>query len=316
MPPLHPDLSDFLALATAGQRTPMWQMTPTDARSAYARATEGLELPGAKLPVQTLTLPSRSHHRLQAQLYLGGPATGAARPVLLFCHGGGYVLGSCSSHDGLCRDLAQAAQCAVLSLDYRLAPEHPFPAAFEDAEDAHRWLLAEGHRVGLDADRLAVGGDSVGGTLATALCLAARAAGRPQPRLQALLYPCTAAWQDSASHQRYASGHLLEQANLQWMFGLCLRSDADRLDWRFAPLQAQDLRGLAPAWLALAEHDPLVDEGLAYAERLRAAGVRTEWKVYEGMVHDFARLGQVVPEAATQLRADTAAVLRQALCVL
>ncbi|GAA0754030.1 alpha/beta hydrolase [Ideonella azotifigens] len=312
MPPLHPDLEAFLELAAAPSRTPMSAMRPAQAREAYVQSSLLLDLPGAALPVEPLTLPCRDGTRLPARLYLGAHGRTGPSPVLLFFHGGGYVLGNCDSHDALCRDLAHAAQCAVLSVDYRLAPEHRFPSAFEDAEDAHRWLLAHGAAWPLDTQRLAIGGDSVGGTLATALCLAAREAGRPQPCLQLLLYPCTAAWQDSPSHQRYATGHLLEQATLQWMFQQCLRSEADRQDWRFAPLQAASLAGLAPAGIALAEHDPLVDEGLAYAERLRAAGVPVALKVYEGMVHDFARLGQIVPDAALQLRQDLAAQLRAA----
>lgn len=211
----------------------------------------------------------------------------------------------CYSHDSLCRSLALGTPCSVLAIDYRLAPEHRFPTAFLDAEDALAWLLEHGRRHGLDAQRLAVGGDSVGGTLATALCIAARDAGMPQPLLQLLLYPCTAARQDSDSHARLATGHLLEGDTLAWMFGQYLRSDADRQDWRFAPLQASDLGRLAPTLMVLAEYDPLIDEGRRYAERLQAAGVEMDLQVYAGMVHDFARLCAITEEAE---------VLRGRLC--
>jgi len=244
-----------------------------------------------------------------ARLYRG--AAGPSAPVLLFFHGGGYVLGGLDSHDSLCRDLAAQGRCAVLAVDYRRAPEYRFPTAFHDAEDALAWLRAHAPAHGLYAARLAVGGDSVGGTLAAALCLAERDAGRPQPVLQLLLYPCTAAWQDTASHQRLAHGHLLEADTLQWMFGHYLRSDADRADWRFAPLQADSLHGLAPACLALAEFDPLLDEGQAYATRLAEAGVPVDLRVYEGMVHDFGRLGAVTTEAG-RLRHELGAVLAAA----
>ncbi|WP_431262124.1 alpha/beta hydrolase [Roseateles chitinivorans] len=309
--PLHPDLEAFLELvndATADGPA-LHEMTPAQARAAYDRSTLALDEPGADLPTEALALPARDGHVLPARLYRGG--TEPRPPVLLFFHGGGYVLGGLESHDSLCRDLAARAACAVLAVDYRRAPEHRFPTAFHDAEDTFGWLRGHAGTLGLDPGRIAVGGDSVGGTLATALTLAAREAGLPQPVLQLLLYPCTSARQDTPSHQRLASGFLLEARNLQWMFGQYLRDDADRLDWRFAPLQAARLQDLAPAHLALAEFDPLLDEGLAYAEALRAAGVRATSKVYPGMVHDFARIGNVVEEAGS-LRAELAAVLAQA----
>lgn len=309
--PLHPDLEAFLDLVNAANADgpALHELTAEQARAAYDRSTRALDLPGPDLPCEVLTLPARDGHALPARLYRGDTAPRA--PALLFFHGGGYVLGGLDSHDSLCRDLARRAACAVLAVDYRRAPEHRFPTAFHDAEDAAAWLRAHAVALGLDPARIAVGGDSVGGTLATALTLAAREASLAQPVLQLLLYPCTSAHQDTPSHRRLATGHLLEQRNLQWMFGQYLRGDADRLDWRFAPLQATSLQGLAPAHLALAEFDPLLDEGLAYARALEAAGVRTRVQVYAGMVHDFARLGNVVEDAAT-LRADAAASLAHA----
>jgi acetyl esterase len=199
----------------------------------------------------------------------------------------------------------------VLAVDYRLAPEHHFPKAFEDAEDALAWLLTYGRSLGLDTERLAYAGDSVGGTLSTALTLANKASGRVQPLLQLLLYPCTSATLDTPSHHRHASGFLLERRTLEWMFSQYLRSDDERHDWRFAPLEAPSLAGLASTHIALAEFDPLHDEGLAYAHRLRAAGVQVGVEVYSGMVHDFARLGAVVGTTAT-LRADLARTLSTA----
>lgn len=294
---LHPDLHAFLELvnAQAGTRPRMSQMTAAQARAAYDHATLALDLPGEELPTEELELPTRDGARIRARLYRGGPQHAGA-PCLLFFHGGGYVLGGLDSHDSLCRSLALGTPCNVLAIDYRLAPEHRFPTAFLDAEDALAWLVEHGGRHGLDAQRLAIGGDSVGGTLATALCIALRDAGRPQPLLQLLLYPCTAPQQDSASHQRLGSGHLLEGDTLAWMFGQYLRSDADRQDWRFAPLQTGDLGRLAPASMVLAEYDPLIDEGRCYAARLQAAGVAVDLQIYAGMVHDFARLGAITDE--------------------
>jgi acetyl esterase/lipase/RimJ/RimL family protein N-acetyltransferase len=313
--PLHPDLEAFLELAALAEedgRPPMSAMSPAQARASYDQSTPALDGVGPALPVEDIALPARDGAVLRARLYRGAPAEpdepDAPLPTLLYFHGGGYVVGGLDSHDALCRALAHRTPCAVLAVDYRLAPEHKFPTAFHDAEDAALWLAAHGRSHGLDTARVAFGGDSVGGTLATALTIAARHAGRRQPLLQMLLYPCTSIRQDSDSHQRYASGHLLEQRTLQWMFGHYLRSEDDRQDWRFAPLAAQDLSGLAPAHIVLAEYDPLVDEGKAYAQRLQAAGVRTHLDVHEGMVHDFARLSQVVEEADT-LRSSLAQVL-------
>nr|WP_240650796.1 GNAT family N-acetyltransferase [Variovorax guangxiensis] len=311
--PLHPDLEAFLELAAIAEedgRPPMCDMSPAQARASYDQSTLALDGVGPDLPVEDIGLRARDGAPLRARLYRGA-ATGAPLPTLLYFHGGGYVVGGLDSHDALCRTLAKNAACAVLAVDYRLAPEHKFPTAFHDAEDAAQWLAVHGGSLGLDTSRVAFGGDSVGGTLATALTIAARDAGRPQPLLQLLLYPCTSIRQDSDSHRRYAKGHLLEQRTLQWMFGHYLRSDEDRLDWRFAPLAAKDLCGLAPAHLVLAEYDPLVDEGRAYAARLQEAGVRTHLAVHEGMVHDFARLSQVVDEADA-LRGSLAQVLAEA----
>lgn len=309
--PLHPDLEAFLELAALGdqKRRAMSAMTPAEARAVYDAATQALDGPGSEVDTEELSIPARDGHQLAARLYRGSAP--APLPVLLYFHGGGYVVGGLDSHDSLCRDLAQEAGCAVLAIDYRLAPEHKFPTAFLDAEDALAWLRANASSLGLDPARIAVGGDSAGGTLATALCIAARNAGTPQPLLQLLLYPCTSAHQDSASHQRYASGFLLEQQTLQWMFGHYLRQPADRADWRFAPLEAPDLAGLAPAVILLAEFDPLVDEGHAYARRLQAAGVAAQAVTWPGVVHDFGRLGNVVDETA-RMRTHIATALARA----
>ncbi|GKS88290.1 alpha/beta hydrolase [Acidovorax sp. SUPP2539] len=310
--PLHPDLEAFLELANepSSGRPKMHQMTAEQARAAYDRSTLALDQPGNELPIEMLELQTRDGSKLPARLYRGCAADSPA-PTLLFFHGGGYVLGGLGSHDSLCRDLAHGTPCNVIAVDYRLAPEHRFPTAFFDAQDALAWLRVHGPEHGLDARKLTIGGDSVGGTLATALCIAERNAQRPQPILQMLLYPCTAARQDSASHERLASGYLLERETLDWMFGQYLRSDTDRRDWRFAPLEAEDLDRLAPVHLVLAEYDPLMDEGKLYAERLEAAGVGVSLHIYNGMVHDFARLGCITEEADT-LRHDLCQALAQA----
>jgi acetyl esterase len=285
------------------------------ARVQYDISTLVLDTPGVEVAsIRQVPIPCRDGGLIEGRIYTpvsDEPLGGLSTPALLYLHGGGYCVGGLDSHDSLCRSLAASASCCVLSIAYRLAPEHRFPTAVHDAQDAYQWLLVNGPTYGIDTQNIAVGGDSAGGTLATGLNIAARDAGWERPVLQVLLYPCTSAWQDSESHRRLAQGYLLEAPTLQWMFNNYLRDDADRVDWRFAPLEAPDLTSLAPAFIALAEYDPLVDEGLAYANKLKAAGVPTELKVYEGMTHDFARLGNVVKEA-WQVREDIARALARA----
>lgn len=311
--PLNPDIEDFLELANAQKegRSRLHQMSPAEARAAYDRTTLTLDLPGDDMPTRSVSIPTRDGASIVGRLYDGTPGDQSLTPVLLFFHGGGYVLGGLDSHDGLCRALAKGAHCRVLAVDYRLAPEYRFPTAFHDAEDALRWLHERGEVHGLDAVRLVIGGDSVGGTLAAALCLSQKEWKLPQPRLQLLIYPCTAAWQDSESHRRLSEGYLLEGDDLQWMFGHYLNQETERHDWRFAPLEAPDLEDLAPAHIVLAEYDPLLDEGRAYGKRLEEAGVQVSIREYPGMVHDFARMSGVTDEALT-VRDDLSAVLRQA----
>ena len=197
----------------------------------------------------------------------------------------------------------------MLALDYRLAPEHPFPAAVEDAWGALQWLLDEGARFGLDPARVTVGGDSAGGTLAAVVALMARDARVPL-RLQALITPGTSPDMSHPSHARYAQGHLLERGAIEWFFDHYLPRDA-RFDWRFAPLLAE-VEGVAPAWIGLAECDPLVDEGIAYGDHLRLAGVGVDLEVWRGVTHDFIKLGRLLPEAA-DAQAHLARALRAAL---
>ncbi len=308
--PLHPDLESFLELVALGDHQPMYLQTPAAARASYDAATPLLDTPGEEsVSTQEISFNSRDGVQLKARLYSTASNTTVALPALVFFHGGGYCIGGLDSHDALCRDLAHRAECKVLAVDYRLAPEFKFPTAVHDANDAWHWLQQHAADYGIDAARIAVGGDSAGGTLATVLCMALRDAGLPQPVLQLLLYPCTSSVQNSASHQRLATGYLLESQTLQWMFAHYLNHDFERNDWRFAPLLSENLSQLAPAHMVLAEFDPLLDEGRAYAERLQVAGVATMLRIYDGMVHDFARLGNIVADADT-LRDDLSQQLR------
>lgn len=317
---LDPDLAAFLELVEAnimsGEKPEMHTLTPEKARNEYEASTQILDVPGVPVgSVTHISIPCRDGQSIAARLYkpTESSETMDSLPVLLYFHGGGYCIGSLDSHDSLCRSLTTLTPCCVLNVAYRLAPEYQFPTAVYDAQDAYRWLLSTGSEYGLDVGRVAVGGDSAGGTLATGLTIAAQQENWPQPVCQILLYPCTSVWQNTESHHRFAQGYLLEAKTLQWMFANYLRTDADRTDWRFAPLQASDLRNLASTFLVLAEYDPLLDEGIAYAEKLKTAGISTRIKIYSGMTHDFARLGNIVSEAE-QVRNDIAGELANAFC--
>ncbi len=290
------------------QRVPFHAMTPAEARVAYDKAAEVLEPPRAALArVQGCSVPAADGTLLPARLYA---PSHARLPVLLYLHGGGFVIGGLDTHDSLCRQLALRSGGAVLALDYRLAPEHRFPAAVDDAWAAMRWLRGVGaDQLGLDGARLAVGGDSAGGTLAATCAIHARDLGLPLA-LQLLITPGTTAHADTASHRLFANGFLLDSASVAWFFDHTIAYH-HRRDWRFAPLEAEDLDGVAPACLILAECDPLVDEGLAYADRLRLAGVAVALELYRGLTHDFIKMGRVLKEAALA-QAAAAAALQQA----
>ena len=303
-------MRDVLRRMARANRPHLHTLTPEQARAAYEAGAGVLEIASKALPrVEDIAIPARDRTQLHARLY--APSTEQPLPVLLYLHGGGFTIGSVATHDTLCRELAFQAGCAVVSLDYRLAPEHKFPTAINDAWDALQWLHQQGRTLGLDSSCMAVGGDSAGGTLAAACALLARDAGLPL-QLQLLIYPGTCAHQDTDSHFRYATGLVLEREGIHWFFNNYVRDAADREDWRFAPLLAPDVEGVAPAFFCLAELDPLVDEGVQYADMLRMAGVPVELEIYKGVTHEFVKMGRAIAEAR-QAHADMAAALRAAL---
>ena len=302
-------------IARAG-RPPMHALSPAQARLAYEAGAGVLDIPPHKLSrVENLHIPTSDGAHLNARLF--APASDTALPVLLYFHGGGFTIGSVATHEPLCRHLAHLARCAVVSVDYRLAPAAKFPTAVMDAWDSLVWLREHASSLRLDPTRIALGGDSAGGTLATVTAIAARDAGWPLA-LQLLFYPGTAAHQNTATHKTFAHGFLLEAPHVDYFFGHYLRGADDRDDWRFAPLdgvdelrEIRDLDGVAPAWMGLAECDPLTDEGLMYADRLRLAGVAVDLEIYRGVVHGFIQFGRAIPEALTA-HMDAARALRQA----
>ncbi|ROM90936.1 alpha/beta hydrolase [Pseudomonas brassicacearum] len=298
-----PELEAFLELAEFGRLTgksrPMHELTPQQARADFEAASGVLDTALASIDCQTLNIRARDGWSLPARLYRSAQLPAGPQPVVLYFHGGGYVVGSLDSHDALCRRLAAQGHFALLTVDYRLAPEWRFPTPVQDACDAANWIVGEGARHGLDAARTALAGDSVGATLATVLSIIAvrdPAELALKPKAQALVYPVTDATIRRASHRDFAEGYLLETATLDWFYGHYGRTPEDLADWRCSPLLAQDLTGLAPALVYLAGYDPLHDEGLAYAERLRAAGNELTLLEQPGMTHDFLRMAGLLEE--------------------
>ncbi len=295
-------MAGLLDRIARAKRPPLHALTPVQARAAYQAGAEVLDLPRAALPlVRDLLVPGGDGSPRPARLY---SAHLHPQPALLYLHGGGFVIGSLETHDSLCRQLALRSGCAVLALDYRLAPEHPFPAAVDDTWAALDALLHQPQAYGIESLR-AIGGDSAGGTLAAVGALHARDRGWPLS-LQLLITPGTTAHADTGSHRLFGQGFLLDAATIAWMFDHTIPYH-HRPDWRFAPLNA-DVDSVAPACIILAECDPLVDEGLAYADRLRAAGVAVNLELTRGVTHDFIKMGRALKEAHVALDVAAAAL--------
>jgi len=287
-------MAGLLANIRRAERPAFETQGVAEARASYTAGAEVLEPPRAALArVEPVQVPANDGALLDARLY--APSNDVL-PVLLYLHGGGFTIGNLETHDSLCRQIALRSEAAVLALDYRLAPEHRFPCAVDDSWAALRWLAAHAGELGLDAARLAVGGDSAGGTLAAVTAIHARDIGVPLS-LQLLITPGTTAHADTPSHREFAHGYLLEAETIAWFFDQYIAHE-QRRDWRFAPLEADDVDDVAPACVVLAECDPLVDEGIAYADKLRAAGVAVELDLVRGVTHDFIKMGRVLPEAA------------------
>ncbi|HXQ89652.1 MAG TPA: alpha/beta hydrolase [Solirubrobacterales bacterium] len=248
---------------------------------------------------------------LAARLYA---PHGAAEPgpLLVYFHGGGWVIGDLDTHDGPCRFLAANSGARVLAIDYRLAPEHPFPAAAEDAHAAYAWARANAERVGADPARIAVGGDSAGANLAAVASLLARDAGLPPPAMQLLIYPVILADEEMPSRHAFGEGFLLSRPDMDFFEGHYLPAGTDRGDPRVSVLRAADLSGLPPTHLAIAGFDPLRDEGLAFAKRLEEAGVPVSLRLHPGLVHTFANLTAICP-SARQAMLEAVGALRMGL---
>jgi len=285
---LHPEAKTILDQVDL---PPTHALSVDGAREALRDLLVDEDGPDDDLTVRTLSIPGPEGPETPLELRAYTPDSASsddARPVLVYFHGGGWVRGDLDTHDGLCRLLAEAADCVVCSVDYRRAPEHPFPAPVHDAYAATEWVAEYASIVGGDPDRIAVGGDSAGGNLAAAVTLMARERDGPAIDHQVLLYPVTDHAFDTDSYEENASGYLLSRASMQWYWARYLDDEVDGANPYASPLRAPDLSGLPSATVVTAGYDPLRDEGAAYADRLRDAGVSVTHAEYPGMVHVFA----------------------------
>ena len=284
---------------------PTHTLTPEQARAFY-RDRRGFTQPEPPAMAEVRDL---SVGALRLRLYR--PHTsGQALPVLLYLHGGGWTIGDLDTHDVLCRQLAREAGGAVVAVDYRMGPEHRFPAAVDDCVEAFLWVLAQAPDLHLDPRRTAVGGDSAGGNLAAALCLVQRDAGQPLPGFQLLIYPATDMRAVAPSHTTNGQGYMLTSDSIAWYRGNYIADAAQWTDWRASPLLAASHAGLPPALVLTAGFDPLRDEGLQYANALSAAGVPTQYVCFERQIHGFITMGRVIEEAHTAVALCGAALRR------
>ena len=303
--PLDPQAKEFLDMLAA-TRFPGFESMPIPVARALFLTRR--DLGGPPVPVDQVgdrLLPGN----IPARVYT--PAGPGPKPVLLYFHGGGWVLGGLDTVDAPCRRLANAAGCVVVSVDYRLAPEHKFPIPAEDCYTATRHVAENAAAFGADRDRIAVGGDSAGGNLAAAVTIMARDRGGPRLSFQLLIYPATDFAFDTPSYRAYAEGFGLTRKAARWYWSQYLPRPEDAANPLASPLRAQDLRNLPPARVITAEYDPLRDEGEAYAARLRAAGVRAEVRRFDGQIHGFFSMCGIMDQGKAAID-DAAAALREA----
>ncbi len=310
---LHPQARALLRLIEEKGLPPTHTLTPAEARHWYRER-------------RLVTQPTAPEVAQSRELVAPGPGGGIALrlvrpigsqpdrmlPVLVYFHGGGWVIGDLETHDTLCRELANGSGCAVVSVDYRMGPEHRFPAAVDDCIAATRWVRANAESLRLDGRRIAVGGDSAGGNLAAVVSIAAREAGDLSIAFQLLIYPATDMRRIAPSHASNGEGYLLTSATISYFHDHYIEDVKHDLDWRASPLLHPDLSRLPPAFVITAGYDPLRDEGLQYAQALSDAGTRSALVCFERQIHGFITMGKMLDEANTAV-ALCASQLRAAL---
>jgi len=306
---VHPQCKAFLEMLAAAGGKPIEQLPLAEARAVRSEMIEagGPEQPVAE--VQNRSVPGPGGP-IAVRVYR--PVKNEELPALVYFHGGGFVICNLDTHDRLCSALANASGCAVISVDYRLAPEHKYPAAVDDAYAATKYIAEHAEEFGVDPNRIAVGGDSAGGNLATVVSLLSRDRGGPRLKFQLLIYPLVDFYDRSPSMQQYSKDHFLTLEAMDWFTDNYLPSREAGREPSASPLNATNVAGLPPAMILTAECDPLRDQGEAYARKLQAAGVPVNLKRYEGMIHPFFNFGGVLDTARVAM-ADAASAVKQAL---
>ena len=308
---LDPQAQALIDLMISKGIPPAHLLTPQEARKAYVeRRFFSQPDPEPVSLIQELSIPGPAGN-IPARMYRpAGASGGGMLPVVVYFHGGGHVIGDIDTHDSLCRQLCNRSGCAFVSVDYRLAPEHRFPAALNDCVAATEWVHAHASDLKIDPACIGVGGDSAGGQLAATVSLSFRESGRFSLAFQLLIYPVTNMHEASASVMEKNKGYLLTKDSLDYYYGHYVPEGQDRRDWRISPLLAASHANLPPALVLLAGEDPLVDEGRAYADKLSAAGVSTQVVCFERQVHGFLPMGRIIDEANTAVSL-CASVLRE-----
>jgi acetyl esterase len=310
---LHPQVAALLERAAKSPLPPYWQVPAAVARRLY-RDTRGPLTPDPPaiessylllVPGKAGPIPVRAYRPK-------GAAKDEMLPALVYYHGGGWVIGDLDTHDVVCRTLANSARCAVFSVEYRKAPESPFPAPVEDSFSALEFVSRNSNSLKINSTQIAVGGDSAGGNLATVVALMARDAGGPALAFQLLIYPGCDQRMGHPSIDRNGEGYLLTKKTMEYFRAHYLPNKADWEDWRASPLLAKSLKGLPPAYVMTCGYDPLLDEGRAYAERMKKEGVQVEYREYADMVHGFITMGRVLETTNAALN-DCARALRATL---
>ena len=310
---LDPQAKAILDALAADPTAPrLIDLPPAEGREMYRAMAQAMDLQGVAIgKVEDRTVPG-PEGEIPVRIYTP-VAAGGTVPALVYFHGGGWVIGDLETHDALCRTLANEAGCKVIAVDYRLAPEHPFPAAFDDCLAATKWVEKNASDIGIDPNRIAVAGDSAGGNLAATVALQARADKSPHIAFQLLIYPVTDAPRRTQSYKDFGEGYFLEAEGMDWFWDHYVTgAGANADDPRHSPLRAPSLAGLPPAYVVTAGFDVLRDEGRAYAEALKKAGVAVEYVNYEGMIHGFFNLQGALDVARDAVKA-AAKALKEAL---
>ncbi len=306
--PLHPQAKPFLDELNAAGEIDIWSLPPEAMRANFGTLLAQREVETVE-KIENRTIPGPAGE-IAVRIYT--PAGDGPLPVLVYFHGGGFVICDLDSHDSICRALANGGGCVVISVDYRLAPESPFPAAPEDCYAATCWAAEQPASAGFDASRLAVGGDSAGGNLSAVVALMARDRSGPRIAHQLLIYPVTDCAFDTPSYRENAEGYLLSREMMRWFWHRYLENPEDAANPMASPLRAEKLEGLPAATVITAEFDPLRDEGEAFAAKLEAAGVPMERTRYDGMFHGFFGMTDILDTAKVAV-AQAGAALRKAL---